>query len=232
MAFRPGLGPTLAVVAVLPMLLALGTWQVQRLHWKTELITTLAARQAEAVVDLPATDLLGPEWSHRKVHVTATLIADPALRFGARAVAGVPGHHVLQLARLEDGRWLVVDRGWRADRSAAPLATPDGAVALVGVLRWLGDVRSTRFTPPNDVPGNRWYRHDRDAYERALGAPVLPVLLSLTQADPRPGTPVPQPLAVDLPNPHLGYAVTWYGLAAGLVVVYLVHGWRPERSRP
>jgi surfeit locus 1 family protein len=223
--FRPGLWPTLTLVLALPLLLTLGTWQLQRLQWKTDLIATLEARYGRAPVALPATEALGPDWAHRPVRVTAELRPEPALRFGVERQQGRPGHDVLQLARLEDGRALVVNRGWVAE-DAPPVATPEGEVTLAGPLRWIADAERRWPMPANDPQGNRWFWYDREALAATLDAEVLPVVLVASERvlPPGPGVPVPQPMAVNLPNNHLGYAITWYGLAAALVAIYALYG--------
>jgi surfeit locus 1 family protein len=230
--FRPGLWPTLTVVLALPLLLTLGTWQVQRLQWKTDLIATLEARHAEEPVPLPATDALGPDWAHRPVAVRAELSPIPALRFGVERQRGRPGHDVLQFAELADGRGLVVNRGWLAE-DAPPVRTPAGTVRLEGPLRWIGDVERSWATPANAPEDNRWYWYDRAALERAFGAEVLPVVLVSSEAvlPSGPAVPVPQPMAVRLSNNHLGYAITWYGLAVTLVVIYALYGLRRAKDR-
>jgi surfeit locus 1 family protein len=230
MAFRPGLWPTVTVLLCLPVLVMLGTWQLDRLAWKTALIDALRTRQAEAPVALPASAALDPSWNHRRVVVRAALRAQPALRYGVVARGSEPGHLVLQAAELPDGRRLVVNRGWRSDRPADPLATPAGASDLIGVARWIDDVEPRPFTPANDPGGNRWYWYERGALETVFGHPVLPVVLEVTEGPGGPGAPVPQPVVVDLPNNHLGYALTWFGLALSLVVIYLVFGFTRKRT--
>ncbi|MEO1092482.1 MAG: SURF1 family protein [Pseudomonadota bacterium] len=230
MAFRPGLVPTAMVLIALPVLLGLGTWQVQRLHWKTALIATLERTAAEAPVALPTTGELDPDWTHRRVRVEARISPTPAFRFGAFNQDGVLGHRVLQLATLADGRRFVVDRGWRSDRAALPLATPAGTTTLVGALRWIGDVQPGWMTPDNDPAGGRWYWYDHAALEAAFGAELLSVVMVVTEAPDMAGAPTPRPVAVRLPNNHLGYAVTWYGLAAVLLVIYVIYGRSRARS--
>jgi surfeit locus 1 family protein len=227
MLFRPGLWPTLTLVAGLPLLLTLGTWQVHRLQWKTDLIATLEARHGQAPVALPASDALGPDWAHRPVRVRAELAAEPVLRYGVERQQARPGHDVLQLARLADGRALVVNRGWLAE-DAPPVRTPAGEVALTGPLRWIGDLERRWPTPANDPAANRWYWYDRDALADAFDAEVLPVVMVASDGvlEPGPAVPVPQPMAVNLPNNHLGYAMTWYGLAVALIVIYALYGLR------
>ncbi len=224
-AFRPGLWPTLTVLFALPVLLMLGTWQVKRLEWKSELIASMEARSTAPPTALPSNTALEPTLDYRHVEVQATLQSEPALRFGLTRLQGAPAHNVLQLATLADGRHLVVDRGAVSADTALP-PTPEGERTLDGYVRWIGDDERQWPVPPNEPDANRWYWYDRAALEDVFGVQLLPVVLVLapTSTSLQPAAPVPQPLAIDLPNNHLGYAITWYGLAVSLVVIYGVYG--------
>lgn len=230
MAFRPGLWPTLTVAACLPVLVTLGSWQLDRAAWKTALIAELEQRQGEDAVALPPTGELDAGWNHRRVAAEARLAPEPALRFGVQARGVEPGHRLLQRADLADGRALVVNRGWRADRASEALATPDGTVTLTGVLRWIEGLEPAPFTPANDPAANRWYWYDHAALETAFARDLLPVVLEVTEGETGPGVPVPQPVVVDLPNNHLGYAFTWFGLALGLAAIYVLFGFQRGRN--
>lgn len=232
-AFRPGLWPTLTLLLCLPLLLMLGTWQVHRLEWKTDLIATLQSRAADAPVPLPAGDDLRASSEYRRVVVAATFRGEPALRFGVGVHERAPGHRVLQAATLADGRTLVVDRGWVAAEVEMP-RTPEGPVTLTGALLWIADDERRWPVPENDPDGNRWYWHDIGALETAFGLALEPVVLVLDRGvlPPGPAVPVPQPVVADLPNNHLGYAITWYGLAVALVVIYGVYGRQRGKERP
>ena len=99
-------------------------------------------------------------------------------------------------------------------------------MTLTGPVRWIGDAARHWATPANDPAANRWYWYDRAALADAFGAEPLPVVLVESRGvlPPGPAVPVPQPMAVNLPNNHLGYAITWYGLAVALVVIYALYG--------
>ncbi len=61
---------------------------------------------------------------------------------------------------------------------------------------------------------------------RVLGADhPAPIFLMLESPAPKAG-PVPAPIPPNIPNRHLEYAVTWFGLAAALLAVYLASLWR------
>ena len=89
-----------------------------------------------------------------------------------------------------------------------------------------GDLRNF-LTPPNQPGQGLWYWRDIGAMAASLGAPdPAPTFLMLERPAPQGIGPVPAAVPVDIPNNHLGYALTWFGLAATLLGVYLASVWR------
>jgi surfeit locus 1 family protein len=225
--FRRRPWPTVLTLAGLAVLLALGTWQVRRLAWKEDLIARAEAGLAADAAPLPPGALDDPAaLDFRRVSARGAYLHDSAFAFGFSARRGEPGGRLVTPLALADGRTLLVDRGWLPS-ALLPPAVPDGLeprgeVAVEGVAR---DRSSSAgrgfFQPPDDPAGRRWYAWDLTAMGAAVGRPLLPVVLV---AQPGPGSgPLPhaEPVVVDYSRNHLGYALTWYGLAAGLVAVYV-----------
>jgi surfeit locus 1 family protein len=219
--FRPYPGLTIATLILVAILTALGVWQVQRLHWKLALIDTMN-RHLRAP-PLPLDTILGMDpdaAQYRRVALDGQFLnRDEAYVFTTGA-GGAPVYHMLTPFRAGDGKVLMVDRG----EVPAPGAGGeiDGPTHVVGVWR-LPD-RPGFFTPKPDREKNVWYARDlagiAAARHLSLAAP------DLIEADTTPnpgGWPKGGQTVVDLPNNHLSYAVTWFGLAAGLIGVYLAY---------
>jgi surfeit locus 1 family protein len=230
---RPGLlVPCVMAFGMLAVLIALGTWQLQRKAWKEALITALDSRLAAAAEPLPppgqwaALDQSQNEF--RRVIVTATLTpGEEALVYGARsAVPGdvsVQGYWVFAPAKLADGATVVVNRGFIPDTGRNPQThrAEAGPVRLAGILRW-PEPRNW-FSPADAPAGNLWFVRDHLAMAAAKGwGPVAPFYIDLETASGPDGLPTVGSVRPKLRNEHLQYAVTWYGLAAVLVVVFLV----------
>jgi surfeit locus 1 family protein len=227
--FRPTFWPTVLTIAALALLLGLGTWQLQRLSWKTALIDTVRTRMAAAPVPMPATIDDPAAWSFRPVRVEGRFLHEGELFVAPRTMDGRLGYDVLTpLVRTDaaaPGQVVMVDRGWipedRRDPSTRPDSRPSGTVAVEGVLR--APAPRGWFQPENDPGGNLWFWTDLPAMAGAAGvdrATVAPVILQAGPGDadrlPVGGLP-----SVDIPNNHLQYALTWYGLAAALLAIYL-----------
>ena len=92
-------------------------------------------------------------------------------------------------------------------------------VAVTGIVR-VPETQAT-FTPDNEVGANRWFWRDLPAMARAIGAAeVAPFYLEAEKSDVPGGWPEGGQTRVELPNNHLQYAITWFLMAAALLVIY------------
>ena len=124
-----------------------------------------------------------------------------------------------------DGSIVVVDRGFvpldRKDMATRAQGAPHGTVDIVGVMRW--PESRGMFTPADDVKNNVWYLRDPAAMAQAKNwGEIAPFYIDQEAPVPPGGLPLPGKLVVHLPDNHLQYAITWFGLALGLAGVYAV----------
>jgi surfeit locus 1 family protein len=217
---RPLLWPGVMTAAMLAVLLGLGTWQVQRLHWKRGLLAQIARAEAAPAVPMPAE----PE-PFTKVQLTGRLHDDLAASYGAevRDTSAGPQLGTQLIVPLEraDGDAVLVDRGWVPESRPRAIAKPGGEVMLEGYVR-PGDTAGL-FSATDNPATRQFYTLDPAAIGAALGLRrVAPyVLVAMGPAPPErfpdPARHLPQP-----PNNHLSYAITWYGLAAALMVIFIL----------
>jgi surfeit locus 1 family protein len=221
----------LAVLAAFLVLVGLGTWQLQRKAWKEGLLATLSERLSAAPVPLPAPR----EWSQlsqandefRRVSFTGTFLNDrEALVYTAgsglrEGPPSGPGYEVFTPARLAGGRIVLVDRGFvpedRRDPAHRVEGQVTGPVEIVGALRW-PETRSV-FTPADQPDRNLWFLRDSAAIAAAKNLDTPPFYVAQEAPSPPGGWPQPARLVPRLPNNHLQYAITWYGLAFALLAV-------------
>lgn len=219
---------TIATAIALALLIALGVWQLQRLKWKEGLLAHIAALQtAPARALAPELDALahGRDVDFTRVAVTCPGLATaPFLQlYGLKD--GQPGYRLVSACPVDGApyRTLLVDRGFVPDSVTARPPVDRASqvpVAMTGILR-VPD-KPSFVTPANDVAANRWFSRDVPAMARALSAPQpAPIFLyAETSSNPGFAALAPAPLPSNIPNRHLEYALTWFGLAAGLVGVY------------
>jgi surfeit locus 1 family protein len=230
---RSWLGLLLPALLAFCILIGLGVWQIERKAWKENLIAMLSDRLAAPPEALPPAkawpDLSAADDEYRRVEFHATLDnAREALVFASatafRPDVSGPGYWVFAPARLADGGVIMVNRGFvpdsRGDPKSRPAGQLSGPVDIVGAMRW-PDTRHW-FTPNDDPAHNLWFARDPVAIAAAKNiGPVAPFYVEQEAPLPPGGLPQPGKLIVSLPDNHLQYAITWFGLAAVLAGVYI-----------
>jgi surfeit locus 1 family protein len=227
---------TLFAAAAFAILIGLGVWQVQRLHWKEGVLARIAALQAappQSIFEVLSRARAGGDIDYTRVSADCPHIeSTPFVRLFAPGDGG-GGFRIITHCVLTGGPYhsILVDRGFidqdqvaKMDASKTPLDR-----AIVGVLR-KGDARN--FLTPDNQPGQGlFYSRDIAVMAHVLGAvDPAPTFLMLESPAPADVGPKPAPVPVDIPNNHLSYAITWFGLAASLAGVYLASLWR-RRAR-
>lgn len=235
-AVRGLIGPGIAAGVVTAILLSLGTWQVGRLAWKNELIATLTARTRAAPIVAPSlaearaaspealdwtpVRLTGHFLASRDLPVHA-ILGEPHGRFGG------PGVWMMTPFARDDGSIVWINRGFvpRRERDLADHApAPSGEVTITGILR-RPEPRGTH-TPADDPAHRLWFVRDPAVLAAAADLEAAKVAPYTVDADasltPAGGLPQAGETRLSYPNDHLGYAITWYGLAATCVGVFAV----------
>lgn len=211
------------------LLLGLGTWQVERLHWKEALLAQIDERIHQPPVDLAAIEAAyraGDGIEYRPVTVDGQYVHSGERHFLA-TWKGEAGFFVYTPLRLEDGRYLFVNRGFvpydRKDPATRPQGDVKGEVEVTGLARAAPPEKPSFIVPDNDAAKNVFYWKDLKAMAATAGLPagaaVVPFFVDADAAPNPGGLPVGGVTRIDLPNNHLQYAITWYGLAAVLVAV-------------
>jgi surfeit locus 1 family protein len=233
---RSWTGLLIPAVLAFAVLVALGTWQLQRKTWKEGLIAALDERSHAAPAALPPPSAwpgLDPARDeYRRVTFRAKFEKSGDALVYASASAFRPdvsgfGLWVFTAAQLADGSRVVINRGfvpsdtsWKAN--VAP--PPSGDIAITGAMRWPD--RRGWFTPSDNADQNVFFVRDPAAIAAAKGwGPVAPFYIEQESPLPPGGFPQPGKLVPSLRNNHLQYAITWYGLAlvlAGVFVAYIV----------
>jgi surfeit locus 1 family protein len=209
------------------ILVSLGTWQLQRLSWKAGIIAEIEARIGAAPVAVPA----NPDpVRDRFLPVTATgTITDAELDVLVSVKNVGPGYRIISAFETEDGRRILLDRGFVADaRKGDP--RPAVEATVTGNLHWPEEVDS--FTPAPDLRRNIWFARDVPAMADALG--TRPILLVLRERPPTVPDVTPWPVdTAGIPNDHLQYAMTWFSLAAiwgGMTLLFVLRARRKAKE--
>lgn len=201
--------PLLFGIAGVAVLLSLGVWQVQRLHWKEGVLAAMRAELSAPPAALPGVPDPAAH-NYLPVTVTGRYLSGEIHVLTTRQGRG-PGYRIVAPFETSDGRRILIDRGFVPERlKDAP--RPPASAQITGNLHWPDDLDET-FTPDPDWGRNIWFARQVAPMAAALG--TEPVLLVLRQGSG--GAPTVEPWPVDtsgIRNDHLQYAVTWFSLAA------------------
>lgn len=214
------IAPIVLGVFGVSVLCFLGAWQVERLAWKKGLIAEIEQGMLGDPVALP--DKVDPEkHAYLRVAVTGRL-ERPEIHVLTSIKNVGPGFRVIVPMELSDGaagpggRMVLVDLGFVPEKMKNIFDRPHSIRLqkrlfrdeVVGILHWPNETDD--WTPPPDEGRRIWFARDVAAMAERLG--TEPTLI-IAQSHPDGEVPLPRPPGVDLPNNHLEYAITWFGLA-------------------
>jgi surfeit locus 1 family protein len=224
---KPLRRPLLAAIPAFLLLCGFGAWQLQRLAWKEDILARLAAAEAAPPTPFPARVDDPRALEYRTLVATGRYDHEREAFYGA-IVRGRDGGSFVVTPLLRDGaETVLVLRGWvREGRTDFP--RPEGLVSVTGFA--FPSSSGNWFTPAPDLAKRRFFAFDIAAIAAAAGvarpAPVALAVLGPRTADPMPEQALPKPA-----NPHLGYAITWFGLAGALLAVFAVWARGAMRTR-
>jgi surfeit locus 1 family protein len=224
-----------AAVAV-AILCGLGLWQVQRLQEKNAFLARLSAQKSAAPaalppqaqwggLDLDAFDLtrvaVSGVWLPQASATVRVAMGQP--QPGERRLGGF-GRYLITALRLDSGGVVLVNRGFAPEAMAPALPAPTGRATLTGIARKPEAPNS--FTPAADLPRRDFHVRDPAALAAALNLTAAPFLIEAERGadalQPPVGVDIAE-LIARIPNNHLQYALTWFGLAATLIGVFAAY---------
>jgi len=238
------LWPALLTAAATVVLCLLGAWQLKRMDEKRAFITRLEAQAAGAPSAIPASsgwttlDLLSLDLT--RVTASGSFIDSSFAGVRTTIASGGPGTRqlagfgrwIFQGFRLADGGVVLVNRGFVPENRLSEIKPATGPATVTGFLR--APEPRNAFTP-NDLPAQReFFTRDPVGIAASLGlGPAAPFYLEAE----RQGDGLIPPAGVDakeligrIPNNHLSYALTWFGLALTLLGVFAAFAWQSRKA--
>jgi cytochrome oxidase assembly protein ShyY1 len=234
---------TAVMAIVIVVMVNLGFWQLRRLDERREFNAAVEARFDEPPAGLDEliphaaevgdAELAGVEW--RAVDVSGRYVPDEELRVVNRSQGGRAGDNVVTPLQLDDGRVLLVARGF-VPLGADAAAAPAGEVEVVGRLRRSEQRRTGALSDPAEGELTEAQRVDIPRLAGQLPGDVVPMYVELTASQPPEAAAFPEPVVAPSlsEGSHLSYAVQWFLFSALAVVgwVLAVRKSRPAPVRP
>jgi len=234
--------PSIFFVIALAILVALGTWQVKRFSWKTNLVETI-----NSSIDLPPQPLPPIDtWKQLDLDNINYRVVKASGRFNykdevhiftqtpaGKATYSGAGYWVIVPFALDGGGAVLVNRGfipekYKQQRSRLK-SQVEGKQTITGFIKT--DQGANYFTPETDFKNNIWYTRNIKAISEHLELEnAAPFLIAQSGEFSKDRLPQPRQLNVNLVNRHLGYAITWYGLALTLIGVFVVFSFKSRQE--
>ncbi len=229
--------PALFTLVAATILLSLGIWQLQRLHWKEAMIARIDARSTQAPQALPPAaewpDLKPDDYDYRHVEVEGVFEHDKeTLVFHgpgfSRKGIDTPGYLVLTPLLLTSGATVIVNRGFvpekLKDKASHAKGEIEGPVKLTGLMR--PPEPRNLFTPADDPVAERYFTRDPALIAAHLGLRnAAPFTIDADDVPMPGGWPLGGTTEIVIPNNHLSYALTWFGLTLALFGVFSSFAW-------
>ena len=216
------------------IMLALGAWQTQRLSWKASEQAYRDERVAAEPIALPASVDDPAALFYRRVFLEGEFLHDQEMFLGARSHQRQLGFQIITPFKRGNGETILFNRGWvpveRKEARHRRAGQVEGRVRVEGLVVPGG--HDAWFAPENHPELRLWYWVDFTSLSAAAGIPTQRFIVDAGPAENLGGFPIGGQTIVTLRNEHLSYAITWYALAVGLGVIYVIFMRGKRRTPP
>ena len=195
-------------------ILSLGTWQVYRLYLKNNLISNLQNNLKTSSINFNVD--IDKEY-------TKVLFKKKDLNtkiFLYHLNKGEIGFKVIVPYEINSSLLVLVDKGWiRKDKINLIKNTLFNDAIIEGYTKKIRE--KNLFTPNNNIKEDFLYSVEIDNLKKSLNKNIYPLLIIQTSKTNK--DIIPNDFEVRLPNNHLQYAITWYGLAIFTIIFFLYY---------
>ncbi|MEO8383957.1 MAG: SURF1 family protein [Betaproteobacteria bacterium] len=231
--FSPAMVPTVAALFAFCLMLFLGHWQQGRAAEKQALQNEFNDRILSAPIQLAANTKDGALLKYSMAVAHGEWDSSGQIYIDNKFDHDAVGFHVITpLTLAGTTRQILVNRGWVARTRTYPqpptIAVPNGPVTVEGMLT----LPSAKFLELSSttIQGNVWQNLTLDRYARETGRKVVPFLLLQKDASAPLRSVAERPDA--RVEKHVEYMLTWYSLAATVVVLWIGLNIKLVRAKP
>ena len=205
----------LFVILFITLFCALGTWQLYRLQWKTELIS-------EITFGLDSSPI---KYSNKIKKNYQRVISEGSFNFEDQIYLyslnenGKPGYDVITPFKTLSNKNVLVNRGWidKSLKDTSDINLMKSKVKITGLLRKIH--KANIFKPNNDLINNIWFSVDTNDLKEYTGIQFTNYMIFLEK--PKNKALLNKKITIEVPNNHLKYALTWYSISISILLYYL-----------
>ena len=196
------------------IVLSLGTWQVFRLHSKSQLISDLENNLKRNSIDFNV-DI---DKEYTKVLLKKKNLKSKIFLYHLNK--GEIGFKVIVPYEVNSSLLVLVDKGWiRKDKINSIKNSLLNDDIIEGYTKKIREKKL--FTPKNNIKEDFLYSVEIDNLKKSLNKNIYPLLIIQTSKTKK--DIIPNDYHVGLSNNHLQYAITWYGLALFTIIFFLYY---------
>jgi surfeit locus 1 family protein len=228
----------LLVVTGIVVMINLGFWQLRRLDERRDFNAVIEARYDEPPVPLDV--LVAPDGSvdeaaeWRPVTASGSYLPDETFFVVNRSQNGRAGRNVVVPLELDDGRILIVNRGFVPLQIDEVPDIPAVDVEILGRVRLSQERRLGQLSDPAEGELVEVQRIDIDRLAAQLPGEVVPVYVDLVTSDPPERDDLPESVAPPYlgEGNHLSYAFQWFIFSACVAAGWVIVVRRSARTQP
>ena len=234
--FKPGLIPTIVFLLILPVLLRLGFWQLDRAEEKRDLIELFKKQNQSGPLYIKDFINKDEKLNYRLAKIDGHYILEKQIFIDNKVYQGKTGVHVMTPFKLKNSQYsILVNRGWVPmviDRSSLPkIETTSGSLRLSGKIKVLGKkpfMVGDQFQSNEGWPALMQWISFKDI-ENKSGLKLLPYIFLLDEKEQSGYVRNWKPVVMQ-PEKSTSYAAQWFTLALALVIIYIVVNLKESKS--
>ena len=199
------------------ILLSLGTWQLERLRWKSHIISTMNKHISLSPKEINASVINDiKNYNYRRIKLEGTYIYNKNITIYSKVLNGKVGRHLIIPFKTKFG-YILINKGFIPKDYNIDVAFAEKAknISINGIVKFQQKINY--FTPKNNLITNEWYYINLDEISKFLNIPLMDFYL-IEEDNPKERYPVGSQYNLKVPNDHLQYAITWFSLAIALSI--------------
>lgn len=227
-------------IAMIILCLKLGFWQINRMHWKENLISQVEKYKNENPVEFKIDDYDAKRDLFKKIFLNGKFLHDHEILLSAKYFTeerdkNELGYHVITPFLTTEGGIVFINRGWIPEKYKTRESRPDSLyegnieTTIEGVLRE-NQGHAPWYLPQNNPEKNIWFWIDIPAMIKYLKDTsdlqnIKPVLIQQTNLTTKNDFKYPVPFKSEITfyNQHLTYVITWFTLSIVIIIMWLVY---------
>ena len=203
-------------------LVYLGSWQLHRLEWKTELLNSIKDGQTEGYIEYPY-DIKNNDFSYKKSFISGKIDQSKELHFFNINSYGQSGYNII-VPLLTEGRTVYIDLGWTnfkdINSKEFMFRSLNGELDFKGILIY--SKKRRLFSPKPDTIKNSWYLMNIKEMDQFTKLNSEKYIFRVVEQEYYLDL-LNEFTAINIPNNHLQYAITWFALAISIAAMYIIY---------